>query len=69
MRVPADDVAAMTKPPTARPDMTPPPTEPDQIAMMKIATWSAELATQEPNFWERTVHAWTAKCKTWNPQH
>ena len=46
MRVPADDVAAMTNPPTARPEMTPPPTDPDQIAMMKIATWGTTLTTQ-----------------------
>ena len=40
MRVPAEDVAAMTNPPVARPEMTPPPTAPDQIAMIKIATYS-----------------------------
>ena len=49
MRVPADDVAAMTNPPTARPEMTPPPKAPDQIAMMKIATWCTYPATQKRN--------------------
>ena len=38
MSVPADDVAAMTKPATARPAITPPFVVPDQTANTKMAT-------------------------------
>ncbi len=38
MSVPAADVAAMTNPPVAKPEMTPPPVTPDHTAIMKIAT-------------------------------
>ncbi len=57
MRVPADDVAAMTKPPTARPEMTPPPTDPDQMAIMKMATWAPTVASQKPVSGQMASHA------------
>ena len=60
MRVPAEDVAAMTNPPVARPEMTPPPTAPDQIAMMKIATYiMAASAASMPSQVSPSVLTWT----------
>ncbi len=42
MSVPADDVAAMTKPATARPAITPPFVVPDQTANTKMATCNTQ---------------------------
>lgn len=48
MSDPADDVAAMTKPATAKPAMTPPAELPAQTANTKIATCDMHVIFQSP---------------------